>query len=61
MKIENYYGVDMNVIEGFKFSIFLTKPENPAMNTLTQQERKEFTEKWLTNYRLNLKPYKNEY
>lgn len=50
---ENYYGVEMTMIEGFKFSIFLNKPENPSMNTLTKEERFEFATNWLSDYKKN--------
>lgn len=43
------YGVEMTTIENFKFSVFLTDPINPAMNTLTKEERFNFAKEWLTN------------
>lgn len=46
MKIVNIYGVEMTPIQEIKFSQFLNKGDAPAMNTLTKEERFEFTKKW---------------
>ena len=49
MKTVNYYGIEMTNIQGFKFSFFLQRPENPAMNTLTKEQRSDFAKKWLND------------
>ena len=51
-KVE-YYGVEMTPIEGFKFTKFLSDPINPAMNTLTREERFTFANDWLTTLQSN--------
>lgn len=49
MKTTNYYGVELTSIQGMKFNQYLQRPEVPAMNTLTKEERFELTKNWLTN------------
>ena len=47
MKKVNVYGVEMTSIQEMKFSQFLNKGDTPAMNTLTEKERFDFTNEWL--------------
>ena len=43
MKKVNVYGGEMTSIQEMKFSQFLNKGDTPAMNTLTEKERFDFT------------------
>ena len=47
MKKVNVYGVEMTSIQEMKFSQFLNKGDTQAMNTLTKEERFQFTDNWL--------------
>ncbi len=52
MIMKEVYGVKMTEIEDMKFSKYRAN-NNIAMNTLTKDERKALTEKFLNEYRIN--------
>jgi len=47
IKTVTVYGVEMTSIQEMKFSQYLNKGDVPAMNTLTKEERHNFTNDWL--------------
>jgi hypothetical protein len=49
MKILNVYGIKMSEVEEMAFAKFRSE-NNIAMNTLTEQERYEYTLNWLEKY-----------
>lgn len=54
-KLVDVYGVQMTEVEEMYYSKYMQNSDMPAMNTIYKEERKEFAEKWLKNYRESIK------
>jgi hypothetical protein len=51
MKKSEWWGIEMNTIESFKFQKYLNEPTTPRPNTLTKEQRIELLTEFLKKIR----------